>query len=76
MTHYTILPDEVIYEGLDEHEPRFRDVEISGILMQVEAVDESRVRIVRLYSPEPKHYLNPLFTPGSLINYVPGPQGI
>jgi len=39
--------------------------------MQVEAVDARRVRIVRLFSPDPQDYLNPHYTPGTIIAFAP-----
>ncbi|WP_068774682.1 YlzJ-like family protein [Paenibacillus sp. FJAT-26967] len=71
MTHYSIVPEELVYEGWEDNKPAFRDIEVGGVLMQVEPVEEGRVRIIRLYSPDPSHYLNPGLAPGNVLESKP-----
>jgi hypothetical protein len=75
MIHYTIYPHEWIF--MDPYRPperQIRDVSIGGVLMQVEVLKNGEARILRLLSPEPRHYLNPRFQPGNRINLIPTVQ--
>lgn len=67
MIHDSIIPLELIFEGMDTFSPQYVNVVISGIQMQVEALDSGKARIIRLYSPDPQDYLNPIWSPGSIV---------
>ncbi len=72
MIHYTVFPPEWIYT--DPHRPperRIRDVSIGGVAMQVEIMENGEARILRLLSPDPRHYLNPRLQPGNRIHLIP-----
>ncbi|MBC8080592.1 MAG: YlzJ-like family protein [Gorillibacterium sp.] len=71
MTLHSILPHELVMSGFEEAIYNYEDVTIDGLSMQVEFVDNTKARIIRLYSGNPNDYLNPLYTPGSIIHYVP-----
>jgi hypothetical protein len=70
MILHSILPEELVMKGFDEAEYTFSDVTIDGISMQVEFVDNTQAKIVRLYSNNPSDYLDPRYAPGTLIHYV------
>jgi len=67
---HSILPEELVMEGFDKSDYSFCDVKIDGISMQVEFVDNTRARIIRLYSNDPNDFLNPRYAPGTVIHYV------
>ncbi|MEO3945039.1 YlzJ-like family protein [Gorillibacterium sp. CAU 1737] len=71
MTLYTVLPLEHVLAGVEEMDYAFEDVVINGISMQVEFLGATRARIVRLYSADLADYLNPRYSPGSIIRYQP-----
>jgi hypothetical protein len=71
MTLYTIMPDEVVWAGQESWQPEYMDVEINGISMQVERLNASQARVVRLYSGNVQDYLNPAYAPGSMLEFQP-----
>ncbi|GAB2722365.1 YlzJ-like family protein [Paenibacillus thermoaerophilus] len=73
---YSIVPDEVIYGGTsgghgEERLTRTVEMDLEGIRMEVELLDASQARIVRLLSPDPYVYLNPSLAPGTIIPLTP-----
>lgn len=64
---YTIVPQDVLYEGMDQLKHP-EELMISGMLMQVERIDATRVRMIRLLTTEPSAYLNPALCPGQIID--------
>ena len=71
MTIHSIIPDEEIFRGWETHRPRFAELTLNGVTMQVERINDTQARIVRLISPNANDYLNPSLAPGSLIEFVP-----
>jgi hypothetical protein len=71
MILYSVIPVEVVFQGLDTHKPQYEDIELQGVSMQVERISSSEARIMRLYSVNPQDYLNPQLYPGTLIEYGP-----
>jgi len=67
MIHDSLIPLELVFEGMDSFVPNYINVEISGVQMQVEALEAGKARIIRLYSPNPADYLNPAWVPGSIV---------
>jgi YlzJ-like protein len=67
MIHDSLIPLELVFEGMETFAPNYMNVEISGIQMQVEALEAGKARIIRLYSPDPTDYLNPEWSPGSIV---------
>jgi hypothetical protein len=61
------MPYEKVFEGFGEHSPEYVELEVNGLTMQVEMVSARQAKIVRLFSPIPSDYLNPAYSPGSLI---------
>ncbi|MHA0856026.1 YlzJ-like family protein [Paenibacillus sp. CMAA1364] len=71
MTLYTIMPMDAIWEGsLKEPEPTV-DIAIGSGLMQVIPIDHNRAQIVRLLNCPLDYYLNPVYSPGQMIQYIP-----
>ncbi|MDF2723655.1 MAG: YlzJ-like protein [Paenibacillus sp.] len=71
MILYTEVALEAVMEGWGIEPPSYSEVTVNGVLMQVESISPYQGRIVRLYSPEPHHYLNPAYAPGQLIEFKP-----
>ncbi|WP_054956131.1 YlzJ-like family protein [Paenibacillus dakarensis] len=73
MTLYTVIPEDMIWSNDNrEQEPSHTvEIQIGGILMQVEPMQDHKAKIVRLLNGELGDYLNPLYTPGNTISFVP-----
>ena len=71
MIIYTLVPEEKVFEGIESYSPAFMDIQMNGIAMQVEMINSRRAKIVRLYSANPADYMNPLYAPGSIIEFRP-----
>lgn len=70
MIIYSIVPDEIIYAGIaDILAPE--EIQVNGILMQVERMMNNQVKLVRIISPELEPYLN--YSPGQIIRLQPSP---
>lgn len=67
MIMYTPVPLEQVFDGIEEKVKPLMEMHLNGLMMQVEQVNESEARIVRLISPNPQDYLNPKYAPGQLI---------
>ncbi|MBP2001057.1 hypothetical protein J2Z69_002100 [Paenibacillus shirakamiensis] len=70
MTHYTILPWELIFEQEDEVQT-FTEIELNGVLLQIRMEEGNRATIVRLLRGGLEDYLNPSIAPGQEIQYMP-----
>ena len=71
MILYTEVPLETVLEGFDREPAATTEMTVNGVLMQIEPISPYRGKIVRLYSPEPIHYLNPAYAPGNVIEFKP-----
>lgn len=71
MIIYSIIPLETIFEGIERETEPTIEAEIDGILMQLQPTVRGQARIVRLLTPEPRHYLNPAYQPGELVMLQP-----
>jgi hypothetical protein len=71
MTIHSIMPMEVIFAGLEQQTYNYVEVTVGGISMQVEIVGVNQAKVVRLLSCRPDDYLNPAYTPGTIIYYQP-----
>jgi hypothetical protein len=70
MIHWTLLPDELVFSSPQDQPSPIREITINGVPMQVRMENHS-LRIVRLLSPDPQHYLDPRFQPGNEISLLP-----
>lgn len=73
MIHDSLIPLELVFEGMETFEPNYMNVEIKGIQMQVEALEAGKAKVIRLYSANPTDYLNPEWAPGSIV-YLGKPE--
>ena len=71
MTLYTIIPMDVIWEGSFKEPERTVDIVIGSSRIQVMPIDHSSAQIVRLISCPLDYYLNPEYSPGQIIRYIP-----
>lgn len=68
MVHWTLLPEELIYadpKALSEM-PAIHETVVDGVHMLVEQTGAG-VKVVRLLSPDPSHYLDSRFQPGNVL---------
>lgn len=72
MIHYSVIPMDVIFQGMDTYEPNYVEIQHQGVRVQIEPISASQARVVRLHSCNPQDYLNEQYLPGSVISYVPG----
>jgi hypothetical protein len=71
MTMYSIIPEEIIFQGMDKFDPHYEEMDLDGVKLQVERLSQYQAAIVRLISYNPQDYLNPKYAPGTLITYNP-----
>lgn len=71
MIHYSVVPMDVIFQGIESYEPAFLEIDHGGIKMQIEPISGFQARIVRLLSCNPQDYLNEQYAPGTIISYRP-----
>jgi hypothetical protein len=71
MILYTDMPPELVLNGMNSHSPVYAELNVDGVLVQVEMIAPHQAKIVRLISPDPRHYLNPAFAPGRTIEFRP-----
>ncbi|AWB44357.1 hypothetical protein DCC85_09055 [Paenibacillus sp. CAA11] len=70
MTVYTIIPEEMLWEGHEEQEV-YTEMEVNGVLLQVRIEPDRRATIVRLLRCSLDDYLNPAYAPGSEVIFAP-----
>lgn len=68
MTLYTVMPMEQVWEGAFNTMPVTREVNVQGMLMQVESLEDGRARIVRLLDCPLERYLDSAYAPGAIIS--------
>ena len=71
MIHYTVLPLEVVMEGIEEMKADQMEIVMNGVTMQVKPLNSNQAAIVRLISGNPQDYLNPQYAPGRVIEFQP-----
>lgn len=70
MTLHTIMPLELVLQGIqDEQSNSLHEITVKGIKMQVIPIAPGMGRIVRLLDCGLHDYLNPAYTPGTMISY-------
>jgi len=70
---WTIVPDEVLWEGFDDETPGYIEVTNSaGILLQVEPMARNSGKVVRVISSEPNDYFRPDCQPGTVVDLASG----
>ncbi|KKO53311.1 YlzJ-like family protein [Paenibacillus sp. DMB20] len=72
MTFYTVMPLELVWPDANGSLPlQSKEIRIGRVLMEIEPVSENEARIVRLLDCELADYLNPDYTPGNTVEYIP-----
>jgi hypothetical protein len=71
MIIHSIMPLEVIFAGMEQQTNNYVEVTVGGISMQVERVGVNQAKIIRLLSCRPDDFINPAYTPGTMIYYEP-----
>lgn len=68
MVHWTLLPDELIYADSKAQAeiPAIHETVVDGVHMLVEQTGAG-VKVVRILSPDPSHYLDSRFQPGNVL---------
>lgn len=69
MILYTSMPLEIVLAGMDDERKPSLEVWTDGVMLQVEPIAPGVGRVVRLLHCSLDDYLNPSYTPGSIINY-------
>jgi hypothetical protein len=71
MIIHSIIPLEVIFTGMEQQTYNYVEVTVGGISLQVERVGVNQAKIIRLLCCRPDDFINPAYTPGTIIYYQP-----
>lgn len=71
MLLYTPMPMEIVLEGLEKAR-EYREVEVDGVTMIIEKINDHESKIVQIISTDPNDYLSSKFQPGINISFAPG----
>ncbi len=70
MILYSIIPAEVVFQTDPQSlEIKLLEADYMGKRVEVMKVSDQSYKIVRLVDTNPQTYLNPLFEPGSIVNW-------
>lgn len=69
MTIYSIMPSELVFDGINIEPGPYVSLNIGDVTLQIEAVSPGVGRIVRLLDGPLDAYLRPELSPGTLIPY-------
>ncbi|MCU9612047.1 YlzJ-like family protein [Caldibacillus lycopersici] len=73
MILYTIIPQELIFETEQKAlENKERFVHYQGIPVAIEPVNGNEVRVTKILSTDPTHYLNSNCFPGAVLSIWDG----
>ncbi|MCL6637873.1 MAG: YlzJ-like family protein [Alicyclobacillus sp.] len=68
-TLWTIVPAEWLFQDYASEPAAREEIEVGGVRMVVTPVGRGQVRVERLISANPQHYLRPEWQPGAIIRY-------
>lgn len=72
MTLYTVMPEDLVWQNGASYEPApTLEIQLGGLLMQVEPMGDNKAKIIRLLNCELADYLNPQYAPGSIVSFLP-----
>jgi hypothetical protein len=71
VTIYSPMPPEKIYAGMQKDAEPFQEILVNGVIMQIQPINPTQAKIVRIISPNPQDYLNPAYAPGQVIRFNP-----
>ncbi len=71
MVLWTIMPIETVLENdsIKKEQLDSKMIDYHGRHLLVETISETQCRIIRLISTDPYDYLDPIYQPGSILNY-------
>lgn len=69
MIMYTSMPLEWVFEGYDQFNPNYAEIDYNGVKMLIEPSGPFQAKVVRLISGNPQDYLNPKYSPGAVIHF-------
>jgi hypothetical protein len=76
LTLYTIMPLELVLDGVQSEPGPFVEVTIQGVTMQIMPTAPGIGRIIRLLSAPLDYYLRSEYTPGQTICFYPTSEPI
>jgi hypothetical protein len=68
MVLYTVIPYEIIFASNTSQKPEYEEFMYMGEIIQARPDNNNRYVIHRLISTSLKSYLNPLFSPGTVVS--------
>jgi len=69
---HTVIPVETVMANMEKVEKQeLKEIRQGRITMLVEVTGPFEGRLVRLISPDPQDYLNPDYSPGQIIRFLP-----
>lgn len=66
MLHWTLLPEELIFQNQLSELPSIHQTIVDGVPLLVQQENDA-MKVVRLLSSDPAHFLDPRFQPGNTI---------
>jgi hypothetical protein len=69
MILYSVVPEEVVFDGIDDYKPNYIEIKHNGVTMQIEPMNSQQAKIVRLFSANVQDYMNPAYMPGTIVDY-------
>ncbi|WP_028561375.1 YlzJ-like family protein [Paenibacillus pinihumi] len=70
MTLYTSMPLELVLSGHDQEREPWIEIQVGGVMMQVEPTGHGIGKIVRIINGSLEDYLRPELSPGRTIIYA------
>ncbi|NLY31035.1 MAG: hypothetical protein GX047_10465 [Firmicutes bacterium] len=68
---WTIIPPEVVWEGVEERPKDLMELSWQGVQVLVEPMQFGQGRIVKILSTDPRDFLRPELAPGSVVDLLP-----
>lgn len=68
MILYTLMPYELVFPQETDNFPKQTTIMYQGVPVLVEHIDPQTLKIVRVLSSDPRHYLNEQVSPGAKIS--------
>ncbi|OPX43706.1 hypothetical protein CLHUN_24260 [Ruminiclostridium hungatei] len=77
MILHTIYDTSLIFSNMDYYNPEkintgFTELEVDGVRLLVMKTSDDEIKIERILSTNPLHFLNPRLQPGAVIRKTPG----
>jgi len=71
MILYSPMVPELIWEGVEEYRPVFKEFKLGRITLVVEPLTFTQARVIRLISTDPADYLYSPYQPGKIVEFIP-----